>query len=229
MKKYFKLSIILLLVSFIIPQVVFASWWNPFSWFIKPQEIIQNPTSQTPPENQTNTTNTQIQTTNTPESKTAPKDVQTQSGQSELIAQLQQTISDLRKQLLNSQCPICTKYTFLTTGAVLDDKGNIVQSACQTCPTCSNTTSAIDQNLSTNLANQQAAQQAAAAKQAELNAINLEIANLNAKYAQDIKNCSSGIGQTTSFVYACENQVTRTYNNDYNALSAKFQQIKYGN
>ncbi len=34
MKKYYKFFIILLLVCFIVPQIAFASWWNPFSWNI---------------------------------------------------------------------------------------------------------------------------------------------------------------------------------------------------
>ncbi len=34
MEKYYKFFIILLLISFIVPQVAFASWWNPFSWNI---------------------------------------------------------------------------------------------------------------------------------------------------------------------------------------------------
>jgi hypothetical protein len=34
MGKYFKYLFIILLISFIIPQIAFASWWNPFSWNI---------------------------------------------------------------------------------------------------------------------------------------------------------------------------------------------------
>jgi hypothetical protein len=34
MKKYFKYLFTILLVCFIIPQIAFASWWNPFSWKI---------------------------------------------------------------------------------------------------------------------------------------------------------------------------------------------------
>lgn len=34
MEWYYKLLIILLVFSFIVPQVAFASWWNPFSWNI---------------------------------------------------------------------------------------------------------------------------------------------------------------------------------------------------
>jgi len=32
MKKYFKFLIIALVVAVVVPQIVFASWWNPMSW-----------------------------------------------------------------------------------------------------------------------------------------------------------------------------------------------------
>lgn len=34
MKKYYKFFILLLVISFVVPQITFASWWNPFSWGI---------------------------------------------------------------------------------------------------------------------------------------------------------------------------------------------------
>ncbi len=34
MKKYFKYLFVILFVCFIVPQIAFASWWNPFSWNI---------------------------------------------------------------------------------------------------------------------------------------------------------------------------------------------------
>ena len=33
MKKYYKLFIVLILFSLIIPQIALAAWWNPLSWF----------------------------------------------------------------------------------------------------------------------------------------------------------------------------------------------------
>jgi len=52
MKKYFNYLFIILFICFIVPQIAFASWWNPFSWhwnifniFSKPQTtIIATPT-----------------------------------------------------------------------------------------------------------------------------------------------------------------------------------------
>lgn len=43
MKRY---SLFLLLVIFMVPSVVFASWWNPFSWFQK--QAVQVPAVQVP-------------------------------------------------------------------------------------------------------------------------------------------------------------------------------------
>ena len=52
MKKYYKFFIILLVATFIVPQIAFASWWNPFSWNVwnnifnkshKPQTTITAP------------------------------------------------------------------------------------------------------------------------------------------------------------------------------------------
>ncbi len=53
MNKYLKFLVILLAVSFIVPQVAFASWWNPFSWniwhFNKHQTVqTETPSSSTP-------------------------------------------------------------------------------------------------------------------------------------------------------------------------------------
>lgn len=63
-----------------------------------------------------------------------------------------------------------------------------------------------------------------------LNAINLKIAELNAKYADDMKKCNSNnSGGLVSGVTACKNSKTETYTNDYNALMAEWQLIKYGN
>ncbi|MSU44953.1 hypothetical protein EXS45_02125 [Candidatus Nomurabacteria bacterium] len=53
MKKYYKFFIILLVASFIVPQVAFASWWNPFTWnifsiFRKPQTTVQTTVTTNP-------------------------------------------------------------------------------------------------------------------------------------------------------------------------------------
>lgn len=65
-------------------------------------------------------------------------------------------------------------------------------------------------------------------KQGRLDAINLKIAKLNAKYAADTKTCGNGSGSVSSRD-ACMDAMTDTYDNEYNSLMAEFQQIKYGN
>lgn len=72
MKKYYKFFIILLVVSFIVPQIALASWWNPFSWNIwnkifyrkaetKIERIISTPTVQNTNEQKTNDQSSEIE------------------------------------------------------------------------------------------------------------------------------------------------------------------------
>jgi hypothetical protein len=65
MEKYFKYLFVLLLVCFIVPQIAFASWWNPLSWnvwnYIFPKHItVQQikPTTQIAPDNSLKTETT---------------------------------------------------------------------------------------------------------------------------------------------------------------------------
>ena len=63
-------------------------------------------------------------------------------------------------------------------------------------------------------------------KQAKLDAVNLEIANLNAKYAENVKNVTCIV---TSFCINQKSSLQSQYIENYNLLQAKFQQIKYSN
>jgi hypothetical protein len=56
--------------------------------------------------------------------------------------------------------------------------------------------------------------------------VHLEIANLNTKYANDIKNVKCVI---ESDCLGQKSNLQTRYIEDYNLLQAKFQQIKYGN
>lgn len=70
------------------------------------------------------------------------------------------------------------------------------------------------------------------AKKEKLNAINLEMANLNAKYVQDIKDVdtnNAGRGVTTFTSDTQKAAITRKYTVDYSTLQAEYQQIQYGN
>jgi hypothetical protein len=66
------------------------------------------------------------------------------------------------------------------------------------------------------------------AKQEKLNAINLQIANLNAKYAEDVATArkrQSSMAQINLHIQVLTDQ----YNIDYATLKAEYQQIVYGN
>lgn len=75
-----------------------------------------------------------------------------------------------------------------------------------------------------------ATQQASEEKQSKLNAINLEIANLNAKYAAD--SAERKLNKNGSCCGAMEadlNNLYTKYIDDYNALTAEYQIVKYSN
>ncbi len=67
-------------------------------------------------------------------------------------------------------------------------------------------------------------------KQKKLDAINLQIANLNAKYAKDSAAVKSAPGISTIEQRNAElNDIYSKYTDIYNALMAEYQQIKYSN
>jgi hypothetical protein len=73
MKKVSQLILVIFFISFIIPSLAFASWWNPFTWkFFHKKEPVP-----------------QIQ-------------VETQKTSEEKIAELQKLVDDLKKQQTNS-------------------------------------------------------------------------------------------------------------------------------
>ena len=76
-------------------------------------------------------------------------------------------------------------------------------------------------------AQQQTTQAAAQAKHDQLNAINQQIATLNAKYAQDVS-AASGYG-AKDFVDTVIRNINNKYNIDYATLQAQYQQIQYSN
>lgn len=118
MKKYYKLIITLFVISFLVPQVVLASWWNPFSWF--------GSKNSSPVE-----TGTQAQQT-----------IQDASDQSAIIEQLNKIIAELEKQLAEYKCPTCVSGTtqcpeckpqIINKETIVE---KLVPTTCQTCPAC---------------------------------------------------------------------------------------------
>jgi len=90
----------------------------------------------------------------------------------------------------------------------------------------------VAQEASNLAAQQKANEDAKQAKESRINAINLEIANLNAKYMADIaavKSAAVGRGITTGGLAPQLNAIDAQYKIDYNNLTVKYQQILYGN
>lgn len=96
-----------------------------------------------------------------------------------------------------------------------------------------------DEQLRIDLANAQLAKQlsdqaelnriqAYQAKQEKLNAINKQIADLNAKYVVDFAKAGQ-MGGTVRFAEGEQRKVTNQYNIDYATLMAQYQQIQYSN
>lgn len=78
-------------------------------------------------------------------------------------------------------------------------------------------------------AQQQAAQDAIQAKKEQLNAINQQIAALNAKYASDLKNLTSNSSITQEQAAPMIQDTKNRYEIDYATLKAQWQAIYYGN
>ena len=223
MKKIIAKSIILLtLLSFLIfPTVALASWWNPFSWGIWNNIFHKADTKTQILENKVKELESKLneQPTSTPAVTETNKATNTEANQQATQQSAQKATQQAAAQAATAKA---AQQATAQAAAQAAQQAAAQQAAQQAAAQAAAQAQAAQQAAA------QAAQQAAADKQAKLDAVNLEIANLNAKYAQDIKDCDSRQA-SMSFIYACENQVTRTYNSDYNTLAAKFQQIKYGN
>jgi len=69
-------------------------------------------------------------------------------------------------------------------------------------------------------------------KQAQLNTVNQKIADLNAKFNQDMASLdteNAGRGIPSSVTSAQKAEIDRKYRSDYNVLQAEYQQIQYSN
>lgn len=224
MKKYFA---ILFLIAFIIPSVASASWWNPFSW-----KVFQK--KATAPQ-------VQVETQKTPEQK---------------ISELQKQLDDLKKEQPDSKSATITPKANKETkkdAPVVDNSVIIkaqkdaliakqkaneqarinalkVEAERQDQMEAEEVRKALERADRDARDAQEEANEKAEAKQNKLDAISLKIANLNAKYAKDsadIKHNKSGMLQ--SGMDAMLNMLYSKYEDEYNALMAEWQQIKYSN
>lgn len=218
MKNKIKTVFVLFVLITIIPQIALASWWNPFSWNIFHKKEVAVP----------------IQIENNETVKTSE----------EKITELQKQINDLKKQqpVTNSSKTIpAPKETKKVAPAV--DNSAIIKAKVEAELKLKEEQQAKQKAEQDALIERQKAEEqsridsqnearleAEREKQSALKAINLKIANLNAKYAKDsaeIKLNKNGMG---SFAINGElNNLEAKYTDDYNALMAEFQLIKYGN
>lgn len=84
MKKVIWIALVMFVLILSVPAMVFAAWWNPFSWFGKGSSA----------------TDEQVQT--------LTKD---NSDKAALINQLDQTVAQLQQQIKEYQCPACATNT----------------------------------------------------------------------------------------------------------------------
>jgi len=220
MKKYFA---VLFLIAFIVPSVASASWWNPFSWKIFQKKEVAP----------------QVQ-------------VETQKTSEEKISELQKQLDDLKKEQPDSKPSTFKKEVKKDTPVV--DNSAIIKAQQDTliAKQKADEQAIIDaQKVEAERQAQLEAEKQAKAdydkyikeireeterineqirkeekKSDALDAINLKIANLNTKYAEDMKKCNSS-GGLVSGANSCKNSTTNTYYDDYNTLMAEWQQVKY--
>lgn len=129
---------------------------------------------------------------------------------SEEVKKLQEQIDELKKQQQNIP-PTVPKKTVPVVDNSAALKINVEEQA------------KLDAQKALEISNQQAFQ----IKVEKLNAINQEIADLNAKYATDLEAARHKKGQER--INAAIQQINAQYTIDYNKLMAEFQQIQYSN
>jgi multidrug efflux pump subunit AcrA (membrane-fusion protein) len=225
MKKLHKLVLSLFVISLILPNLVFASWWNPFSWniykwlFVRPiktENIIVS----------TSTIKSVASTTN---SNIVNKPVIDNSAV--IKAQVDAQVKATLKAKVDEDAKIAQQK--IDDQAKIDAAAKAQQDAANLA--AQNAANLAAQQQAQQDAVNQAVAQAQSVKQTKLDAVNLQIANLNAKYTQDIARAKvmySGMG--TAPVAAGNtaiaiNKINTQYDIDYANLTAQYQQILYGN
>lgn len=233
------------------PLFANASWWNPIDWFSflfrKPvvvEKTIDISTSTTPINVQT-TDSFPSTTPKLDEAKPVIKNTTDNSAaiQAEVQKQVQAALKAkadqdalVAKQKADEQTKVNTAKALSDQIAAQQAEANRIQAL-----NAQNVANIAAQNAA-NLAAQQAAQQKAtqdAANQAliqaqnqknlQLNAINQQIAVLNAKYAKDVSDARSAVGVTLEQSDAVVRTLNNQYTIDYDALQAQWQQVKYSN
>ncbi len=221
-----KLFIYILISVLIIPQIVLAAWWNPFTWkiFQKKETTIQVQAEIKNSEEKITELEKQLNDLKNHQSNNVP--VVTEEVKSKpVIIDNSAVIRAEVEAKLKAQADLDA----LIIKQKADEQARLDALKIETERQAA-------QN-SENIARQRAVEQqaifdTAQAKQEKLNTVNKNIADLNAQYLKDIENCTkrlSGRGATYADLAGCENPIEIKYQRDYNALKIEFQQIQYGN
>lgn len=239
-----KLLISSAVIALIVPQITLAAWWNPVSWFRKQpaKNAIQESSVKTATSTATEIEDLQKridalkkqQAVVAPASSVATKKkiekVVPYTNSSETTkVQVQMQVEIAAKAKADEQARIDMANDMLQKQIIQQAEANRVQAI--------NAQIEADKKAKADqvalvLVQQQAeqfvAQQALQIKQEKLNAINKQIADLNAKYVADVKISRDRMAP----MFAIDGEIrelTIRYNLDYATLTAEFQQIQYSN
>ena len=231
MKKYI---LTLFAIILIIPSIALASWWNPFSWgiFHKTQTPIVTPTTNTEPAKTPEEKISDLQkqlddlkkqqpaTTTTPTVKNK-KTVPVINNSAIIHTQIDATL----KAKANQDALIAKKKADeqAQIDAVKAEADRQAQLKIQQA-----NNQARDEQAQIDTQNE-VQQEALQAKQAKLNAVNQQIATLNAKYASDVAKARSAVGVTLEQSDTVVRMLNSQYTIDFDTLQAQWQQIKYSN
>lgn len=230
MKKYL---LILFLIIIFVPSVTSASWWNPFSWkvFSRPELVPKEE---------------QVEVQKTPEEKIEELQKQLDDLKKEQPSPVLKTGSPVVKEVKKA-IPVIDNSAIIKAQeeAIIEKKKaealleyHMVeeQASVEALKAESDRQAQLEADkirLATEKENQKLlkAQEEAdakiASKQKKLNAINLKIANLNAKYAKETADIKKNFGGTSFGLYATLSNMETKYTDEYNALMAEFQQVQY--
>ena len=239
MKKLAPFSILIIVSFLVLPSVTFASWWNPFSWgiFHKTQTSIVTPTTNTEPiktseekinelQKQLNDLKKQQPASPSTVANTTSKIVKNTSAQKTVpVAEVPVTLPVATTPPPFDACKNIEGIQSVAPDGMYADNG-----ICQSVSNLDATQIKIQQAQidAQNQAQNESQKEALQAKQSQLDAINLKIANLNAKYASDVAKVRSN-NITVEQANAQINYLNSQYTIDYDALQAQWQQVKYSN
>jgi|GEM_PF-2449245 len=242
MKKFLSILVLVVLVT---PQVAMAAWWNPFSWsvFQKKETNVQQL------ESRIKDLEKKLEETSGKKSATTTSEVSSMKVDKPVVKKAEKAVP-VPVSVEKEAAPAAPKTFVLPNGAVVDGAGNVVGAAPEQ-PTQSsvkddkftgenyfreNKTCAglKDVNVNQHSFCVSYALNGASSmedKPSRLNAVNLKIANLNAKYAKEAASLTQANNPYVDSFSLQERKhvLYKKYSDDYNILMAEYQQIQYAN